>query len=388
MSPLSKQQRRIWISIPRPFKRPPQFLEGYINHRWWRYPTSKIRSLTFRKGIIFLRHHFSYRRGGRPRSDIPMEVYISQQEGGRGCSWSDPVDEEETWGQQSSRHHKRRWGASNYEINSQAALPFPFSNEVRVVACEKLFNEARASMMANSQWVKMTLRHNIPVSKYSDQGIAQLINLLLIVVAEFHLKRSIWSCGPILLPKIEGQLRDLREYLPHNDAGYPSTDVCVKDKGNLMRLACWFHRLDMAFTYSSGTAQSLRRDDHLEIGGLLHYLVAPGVGFLTSTEVIDWVLQEIEDDTLRELEEARENLKEGELRIPLIKGEIKAAKKELSKISKRHTAHLSDIQYAQRKYDRLCQEKKDKEEFLKQCRYEMAYCQHYLDRLPQGEAPE
>ena len=201
-----------------------------------------------------------------------MEVYTSQQEGGSGRSWSDRVDEEETWGQQSSRHHKRRWGASNYESDLWAALSFPFSDEVRVVACEKLFNEARAFMTANSQWVEMTLRHNIPVSECSDQGIAQLTNLLLIVVAEFHLMRSIRSCGPILLPEIKGQLRDLREYLPHNDTGYPSTEVHVKDKGNLMRLACWFHCLDMAFTYSSEIAQSLRRDDHLEIGGLLHYL--------------------------------------------------------------------------------------------------------------------
>ena len=36
----------------------------------------------------------------------------------------------------------------------------------------------------------------------------------------------------------------------------------------------------------------------------------------------------------------------------------------------------------------LCQEKKEKNEYLKQCRYEMAYCQHYLDRWPPGEAPE
>ena len=116
--------------------------------------------------------------------------------------------------------------------------------------------------------------------------------------------------------------------------------------------------------------------------------MAPGVRFLTSTEVIDQVLQENKDDTLRKLEEVKENLKEGELKLPLIKDEMKAAKKGLSKISKSHIARPSDIQHAQRKYDRLFQEKKDKEEFLKQCRYKMAYCQHYLNRQPPGEAPE
>ena len=142
-------------------------------------------------------------------------------------------------------------------------------------------------MRANSPWIEMMLRHNIPTSECSDHGIAQLTNLLLIVVAEFHLTRSIRSCRPIIPPKIEGRLKDLQDYLPHNDAGYPSTNVHEKDKGDLMRLACWLHRLDMSFTYSRGAAQSLRREDHEEVSSLLHYLIGPGVGFLTSMMVID-----------------------------------------------------------------------------------------------------
>ena len=135
-----------------------------------------------------------------------------------------------------------------------------------MVTVEKLFNEARASLSAQNPSIKLTLRHNIPTSQCMDQGIVQLTNLLLICVSEFHLTRSIRGCGPILPPKIEGWLRDLREYLPHDDAGNPYTDVCKKDRGNLMRLTCWFHHPDMVFTYSCGTAQSLRRDDDLEIG--------------------------------------------------------------------------------------------------------------------------
>ena len=97
----------------------------------------------------------------------------------------------------------------------------------------------------------------------------QFTNLLLVCINEYNLARSIKGCGPLLPPKIEGRLRDLKEYLPHNEAGFPSTDVREKDKGNLLRLACWLHHLDMAFTYSRGTAQSLRREDHEEIGSLL-----------------------------------------------------------------------------------------------------------------------
>ena len=163
---------------------------------------------------------------------------------------------------------------------------------------EKLFNEARAPFSARSAWIKLTLRHNIPVSQCSDQGIVQLTNLLLVCVSEFHLTRMIRGCGPIMLPEIDGQFRDIREYLPHNDTEYPSTDVWEKDRANLMRLAFWFHHLDMPFSYSQGTAESLRREDHQEIGNLLWYLIEPGVGVLTSMDVIEEVLRENENDTL------------------------------------------------------------------------------------------
>ena len=46
------------------------------------------------------------------------------------------------------------------------------------------------------------------------------------------------------------------------------------------------------------------------------------------------------------------------------------------------------MQRAQRKCECLCQEKEEKKEYLKQCRYEMAYCQNYLNKQSPGEAPE
>ena len=216
----------------------------------------------------------------------------------------------------------------------------------------------------------------------------QLTNLLLVCVNEYHLTRSIRGCGLLLPPKIEGQLRDLKEYLPHNEAGFPSTDMWEKDKGNLLRLACWLHCLDMAFTYSRGTAQSLRREDNEEIGSLLQFLLALGVGPLTAVDVIDRVLLENQDDTLRQLEEAQNGLESGRVRLPQLEKEIAEAKQEMKHIKKQHTAQPSNVQRAQRKCNHLQQEKKEKEEYLKQCRYEVAFCQHYLDKWPLGEAPE
>ena len=189
-----------------------------------------------------------------------------------------------------------------------------------------------------------------------------LANLLLVCVNEYHLTRSIRGCGPLLPPEMERQLRDLKEYLPHNEAGFPSTDIWEKDKGNLLRLACWLHCLDMAFTYSRGTAQSLRREDHEEIGSLLQFLLAPGVGPLTSADVIERVLLENQDDTLRQFEEAQNSLKSGQARLPQLEKEIAEAKREMKQIKKQHTTQPSDVQRAQRKCDCLQQEKKEKEE--------------------------
>ena len=256
-------------------------------------------------------------------------------------------------------------GTSEYEGDARTVPPFVFSDEARAIAVEKVFNNARASLSAQSTWIRHSLCHNILASQCSDQGIVQLTNLLLVCVNEFHLTRSIRGCGPLLPPEIEGQLRDLKEYLPHNEAGFPSTDVWEKDKGNLLRLACWLNHLNMAFTYSRGTAKSLRREDHEEIGSLLQFLLAPEVEPLTSADVIERVLLENRNDTLRQLKEAQNLLESGQARLPQLEKEIAEAKRELKHIKKQHTAWPSDVQHAQRKCECLQQQKKEKEEYLK-----------------------
>ena len=105
-------------------------------------------------------------------------------------------------------------------------------------------------------------------------------------------------------------------------------------------------------------------------------------------DVIDRVLLENQDDTLRQLKEAQNGLESGRVRLPQLEKEIAEAKQEMKHIKKQHTAWPSDVQRTQRKCDCLQQEKKEKEEYLKQCRYEVAYCQHYLDKQPPGAAPE
>ena len=83
--------------------------------------------------------------------------------------------------------------------NAQSAPPFPFSDEARVIAVEKLFNDARASLLAQSAWIKLTLWHNIPISQCSDQGIVQLTNLLLVLcvgISPHKDDQGLWSHTP------------------------------------------------------------------------------------------------------------------------------------------------------------------------------------------------
>ena len=104
-------------------------------------------------------------------------------------------------------------------------------------------------------------------------------------------------------------------------------------------------------------------------------------------DAIERELLENRDDTLRQLEEAQNGLESGQVRLPQLEKEIAEAKWELKHIKKQHTAWPSDVQCTQRKCECLQQEKKEKEEYLKQCRYEVVYCQHYLDKRLQNGQP-
>ena len=73
------------------------------------------------------------------------------------------------------------------------------------------------------------------------------------------------------------------------------------------------------------------------------YLIAPGLGTLTSTEVIEQVMRENKDDTLQQKEEAKDNLRSGELKFPQIEEDVEEAKREFQHIQQQHTTQPSDV---------------------------------------------
>ena len=98
-------------------------------------------------------------------------------------------------------------------------------------------------------------------------------------------------------PEIDEPLEDLRDYLPHDEDRYPSTDVREKD--------C----LGMIYSCSKGTVQSLRIGDHM-VRDLLRYLLSPGIGSLTSEEEIAQVIIQNQFEVERQLSEAQDGLRD------------------------------------------------------------------------------
>ena len=141
-----------------------------------------------------------------PNQTSLMEVVPSLQRGGDIHSLGDWVDEEEAWGTEGSCHYsnKRRHEVSEpRSFYSGSIAPFPRYDEARCNTCDWLFKEAKTSTEEHSKWIYMILRHRLYTTTYKDIDVVHLTNLLLVTVAKFHLTRTLWHCGPMILLEIE-----------------------------------------------------------------------------------------------------------------------------------------------------------------------------------------
>ena len=101
------------------------------------------------------------------------------------------------------------------------------------------------------------------------------------------------------------------EYLPGSFEG--CRDVRVTDRAQILRIATWLHRLDLAATYSVETANSPQVEDY-DFGPLLEYFLMPRLSTITPQEVAARVAQENRrslETSLRDLHEERDSLQNG-----------------------------------------------------------------------------
>ena len=131
-------------------------------------------------------------------------------------------------------------------------------------------------------------------------------NQVLCMIAEYHLTshaQGSLSLSPILpdaardlLPPIENYVRGV--------AFHGTRDVRLMERARTLRIATWLHHLDMAVERDQIASHTLEAIQHRR-GPLVDLLLAPMMGNLTFTEVVDWVLDENqcrEESSLAELQ--------------------------------------------------------------------------------------
>ena len=144
--------------------------------------------------------------------------------------------------------------------------------------------------------------------------LQSLNNQVLLMIAEYHLTSASQGTHHIQPVLPEGAARlmpPVDEYLPGSFEG--CRDVRVTDRAQIMRIATWLHRLDLAATYSVETSNSPQVEDY-DFGPLLEYFLMPRLSTITPQEVAARVAQENRrglEASLRDLHDERDSLQNG-----------------------------------------------------------------------------
>ena len=229
-------------------------------------------------------------------------------------------------------------------------VPFPLQEQdSRLQAIQLLFDEAVEHRLAPEMSTLRGLRESYP--DMDGEELVRFNNQVLVMIAEYHLTSACQgSCSipPVLLEGAAQLMPPLDEYLP-GGTFEGCRDVRVTGRAQILRVACWLHRIDLSTTYSAEVAASPRVQDY-DIGPLLEYFLMPKLTDITLEEVTLKVAQENRRDvevSLRDLHEEREMLQSGikllvgtwqqELgreRRKAVKKQLDAQRKELHSIQK------------------------------------------------------
>ena len=125
-------------------------------------------------------------------------------------------------------------------------------------------------------------------------GVAKsLNNQVLCMILEYHLtclSQGSSYISPVLPEAAKDLLLPIEEYMA--DGGFQGTwDLRVLEKAKTLRVAVWFHHLDMAAAGDGMASYSLDATQHGR-GPLLEFLLALQASSLTFEEVVHRVLAE------------------------------------------------------------------------------------------------
>ena len=271
-----------------------------------------------------------------------------------------------------SRESRSSWSCSRKRRRSPSRrrdprpmVPFPLQEQDgRLQAVQSLFTEAVEHRLASEMSTLRGLRESYP--DMEGEELHRFNNQVLVMIAEYHLTSACQgssSIPPVLPEGAAWLMPRLDEYLP-GGTFEGCRDVRVTGRAQILRVACWLHRIDLSATYSAEVAASPRVQDY-DIGPLLEYFLMPKLTDITLEEVALRVAEENRRDvevSLMNLHEERETLQSGidllvgtwqhELgreRRKATKKQLDAQRKELRSIQERisRLEELLDLEHPQ-----------------------------------------
>ena len=260
--------------------------------------------------------------GGRPRSKSQPRKRDAAAAGVQGAArdTGGAGDSSDRSGRATSREprtarsrSKKRRRSQSRKRDSRPTAPFPLQDrEGRLQALRTLYEEAGEHRLA-SEITALRGLHVIHPDMGADE-LQSLNNQVLLMIAEYHLTSASQGTHHIQPVLPEGAARlmpPVDEYLPGSFEG--CRDVRVTDRAQIMRIATWLHRLDLAATYSVETSNSPQVEDY-DFGPLLEYFLMPRLSTITPQEVAARVAQENRwglEASLRDLHDERDSLQNG-----------------------------------------------------------------------------
>ena len=171
-------------------------------------------------------------------------------------------------------HSKKRRRSQSRKRDSRPTSQFPLQDqEGRLQALQALYEEAGEHKLAS----EITALQGLQVS-HPEMGadeLQRLNNQVLLMIVEYHLmsaSQGTHSIQPVLPEGAARLMPPVDEYLPGSFEG--CHDVRVMDRAQILRIATWLHRLDLAATYGVEIAASSQVEDY-DFGPLLEYFLMP-----------------------------------------------------------------------------------------------------------------
>ena len=159
---------------------------------------------------------------------------------------------------------------------------------------------------------------------------------ILCMISKYHMAcvtRGSPVTSLILPGEIEDRLPPLTDYAPPEDRS-GATDVRVRDhQARTLRVAVWFHRLDMALSEEPAASGSLVRTRH-HLRRLLAYFLGPGTAWeLQFEDVVTQVLKENQRHNEKRCTDAASSLRKCRNRRIKLRNEFDAMSKAMEMIT-------------------------------------------------------